>query len=104
MSIGHIVPGGAADVDGRLTSGDEIMYVDGQSVLNTSHHHVVQLMGNAALTGRVTLGIQRKVPQGLLLFVILGSMLSHKNYIILVLFLCRDPNSSWKVRRELISI
>ncbi|KAG1659665.1 Membrane-associated guanylate kinase, WW and PDZ domain-containing protein 2 [Nymphon striatum] len=64
VSIGHIVPAGSADVDGRLNSGDEIMYVDGQSVQNTSHHHVVQLMGNAALTGRVTLGVRRKVPQG----------------------------------------
>ncbi|CAM1323212.1 Uncharacterised protein g8324 [Pycnogonum litorale] len=63
VSIGHIVPGGAADVDGRLESGDEIMYVDGQAVLNTSHHHVVQLMGNAGLAGHVTLGIRRKVTQ-----------------------------------------
>lgn len=51
-------------MDSRLNSGDEIMYVDGQSVLNTSHHHVVQLMGSAAITGRVTLGIRRKMPTG----------------------------------------
>ncbi len=40
VSIGHIVPGGAADLDGRLFSGDEIVAVDGAAVLNTSHHQV----------------------------------------------------------------
>ncbi|XP_075219002.1 membrane associated guanylate kinase, WW and PDZ domain containing protein magi isoform X2 [Lycorma delicatula] len=62
VSIGHIVPGGAADLDGRLCTGDEIITVDSQSVINTSHHHVVQLMGKAAVHGRVTLGIRRRVP------------------------------------------
>ena len=40
VSIGHIVPGGAADLDGRLFSGDEIVAVDGSHVINTSHHQV----------------------------------------------------------------
>ncbi|KAJ1526097.1 hypothetical protein ONE63_009262 [Megalurothrips usitatus] len=62
VSIGHIVPGGAADLDGRLCTGDEMMSVDGQSVINTSHHHVVQLMARAAAAGRVTLGIRRRIP------------------------------------------
>ncbi|XP_063219492.1 membrane-associated guanylate kinase, WW and PDZ domain-containing protein 1 isoform X3 [Bacillus rossius redtenbacheri] len=61
VSIGHIVPGGAADLDGRLCTGDEIVSVDSQSVLSTSHHHVVQLMGKAAANGRVTLGIRRRI-------------------------------------------
>lgn len=60
--MGHIVPGGAADLDGRLCTGDEMMSVDGQSVINTSHHHVVQLMARAAAAGRVTLGIRRRIP------------------------------------------
>ena len=51
VSIGHIVPGGAADLDGRLHTGDEIIYVDGQQVIGSSHHHVVQLMSQAG--GRV---------------------------------------------------
>jgi atrophin-1 interacting protein 3 (BAI1-associated protein 1) len=34
VSIGHIVPGGAADLDGRLCTGDEIVSVDAQSVLS----------------------------------------------------------------------
>ncbi|XP_067119400.1 LOW QUALITY PROTEIN: membrane-associated guanylate kinase, WW and PDZ domain-containing protein 1-like [Centruroides vittatus] len=62
VSIGHIVPGGSADLDGRLRPGDEIISVDGQSVINTTHHHVVQLMGNASINGIVTLGIKRDIP------------------------------------------
>ncbi|XP_043224896.1 membrane-associated guanylate kinase, WW and PDZ domain-containing protein 1-like isoform X2 [Amphibalanus amphitrite] len=57
VSIGHIVPGGAADLDGRLQTGDEIIYVDGQLVIGSSHHHVVQLMSRAG--GRVQLGVRR---------------------------------------------
>ncbi|KAG0429834.1 hypothetical protein HPB47_023262 [Ixodes persulcatus] len=60
VSIGHIVPGGAADLDGRLQTGDEIVFVDSQNVLHASHHHVVQLMGSAALNGCVSLGLRRK--------------------------------------------
>ena len=63
MSIGHIVPGGAADLDGRLFSGDEIVAVDNSSVVNSSHHQVVNLMGQAAQGGQVTLTVQRKIYQ-----------------------------------------
>lgn len=62
VSIGHIVPGGAADLDGRLRTGDEILAVDGMSVVHTSHHHVVQLMGAAALNGRVSITVRRWIP------------------------------------------
>lgn len=55
------MPGGAADVDGTLKSGDEILGVDGQRVVNTSHHHVVQLMSAAAENGKVTLHLRRPV-------------------------------------------
>ncbi|XP_066588814.1 membrane-associated guanylate kinase, WW and PDZ domain-containing protein 1-like isoform X2 [Prorops nasuta] len=61
VSVGHIVPGGAADLDNRLNTGDLIMSVDGESVMNCSHHHVVQLMIAAAQNGRVTLGIRRRI-------------------------------------------
>ncbi|XP_015190619.1 PREDICTED: membrane-associated guanylate kinase, WW and PDZ domain-containing protein 1-like isoform X6 [Polistes dominula] len=61
VSVGHIVPGGAADLDNRLNTGDLIMSVDGESVMNSSHHHVVQLMIAAARNGRVTLGIRRRI-------------------------------------------
>ncbi|XP_052822840.1 membrane-associated guanylate kinase, WW and PDZ domain-containing protein 1 isoform X2 [Octopus bimaculoides] len=61
VSVGHIVPGGAADLDGRLRTGDEIIYVDSHCVLNASHHRVVQLMGCAALNGRVSLRVRRRL-------------------------------------------
>jgi len=63
VSIGHIVPGGAADNDGRLFSGDEIVAVDGQSVLGASHHVVVGMMGHAAQRGQVALTVRRRQPQ-----------------------------------------
>ena len=63
MSIGHIVPGGAADLDGRLYSGDEIVAVDGHSVLGASHHVVVGMMGQAAQRGQVALSIRRRQTQ-----------------------------------------
>lgn len=59
--MGHIVPGGAADLDGRIKTHDEIISVDGQIVLNQSHRKVVELMGNAALNGRVALGLRRRL-------------------------------------------
>ncbi|XP_044007096.1 membrane-associated guanylate kinase, WW and PDZ domain-containing protein 2-like isoform X3 [Aphidius gifuensis] len=61
VSVGLIVPGGAADIDNRLNTGDLIMSVDGESVMNSSHHHVVQLMIAAAQNGQVTLGIRRRI-------------------------------------------
>ena len=65
VSIGHIVPGGAADLDGRLFSGDEIMAVDGQTVMGASHHVVVGMMGHAAQRGQVALSVRRqRQPQG----------------------------------------
>ncbi|XP_042228560.1 uncharacterized protein LOC121870683 isoform X2 [Homarus americanus] len=60
VSIGHIVPGGAADQDGSVNTGDEIIGVDGEMVLGSSHHHVVQLMAGAATHGRVTLTLRRR--------------------------------------------
>ncbi|XP_071817085.1 membrane-associated guanylate kinase, WW and PDZ domain-containing protein 3-like isoform X5 [Apostichopus japonicus] len=62
VSVANIVNGGAADVDGRLQSGDQILYIDGQSVSGASHSKVVTLMNNAGHIGRVSLGIRRIVP------------------------------------------
>ncbi|XP_039184674.1 membrane-associated guanylate kinase, WW and PDZ domain-containing protein 1 isoform X30 [Crotalus tigris] len=59
--IGHIVPLGAADADGRLRSGDELICVDGTPVVGKSHQLVVQLMQQAAKQGHVNLTIRRKV-------------------------------------------
>uniref|UniRef100_A0A8C4VZ98 Membrane-associated guanylate kinase, WW and PDZ domain-containing protein 1 n=1 Tax=Gopherus evgoodei TaxID=1825980 RepID=A0A8C4VZ98_9SAUR len=48
--IGHIVPVGAADADGRLRSGDELICVDGTPVVGKSHQLVVQLMRKVVYT------------------------------------------------------
>lgn len=61
MAVGHIVTGGAADTDGRIRSGDEIVSVDGFSVLKASHRQVVRLMNAAAARGQVTLVVRRRV-------------------------------------------
>ncbi|KAM8758654.1 membrane-associated guanylate kinase, WW and PDZ domain-containing protein 1 isoform 11-T11 [Rhynchonycteris naso] len=59
--IGHIVPLGSADTDGRLRSGDELICVDGTPVIGKSHQLVVQLMQQAAKQGHVNLTVRRKV-------------------------------------------
>jgi len=61
VAIGHIVPGGAADMDQRLKTGDEIMKVNGQSTVNESHHKVVGLMGQASSQGFVHLTVRRRI-------------------------------------------
>lgn len=76
VSIGHIVPGGAADQDRSICTGDEIVGVDGEMVLGASHHRVVQLMSAAATHGRVTLTLRRRTqnPSGMLLWNLYHSM------------------------------
>ena len=58
--IGHIVKYGAADEDGRLRSGDELVSVDSTAVVGKSHQLVVQLMQQAAKQGHVNLTVRRK--------------------------------------------
>lgn len=55
------MPLGAADADGRLRSGDELICVDGTPVVGKSHQLVVQLMQQAAKQGHVNLTVRRKV-------------------------------------------
>ncbi|MFT7804891.1 membrane-associated guanylate kinase, WW and PDZ domain-containing protein 1-like [Arapaima gigas] len=62
--IGHIVKYGAADEDGRLRSGDELICVDGTAVVGKSHQLVVQLMQQAAKQGHVNLTVRRKMGYG----------------------------------------
>ena len=54
------MPGGAADQEGSVTTGDEIIGVDGEMVLGSSHRHVVELMAGASAQGRVTLTLRRR--------------------------------------------
>ncbi|UYV65354.1 MAGI3 [Cordylochernes scorpioides] len=64
VAIGNIVPGGSADLEGTLRTGDEILSIDNQCVVSTSHHFAVQLMSNAAQNGRVTLRVRRHFHSG----------------------------------------
>uniref|UniRef100_A0A8C8D4Z3 Membrane-associated guanylate kinase, WW and PDZ domain-containing protein 3 n=1 Tax=Oncorhynchus tshawytscha TaxID=74940 RepID=A0A8C8D4Z3_ONCTS len=59
--IGAIVPLGAAEKDGRLRAGDELMCIDGVPVKGRSHKQVLELMTNAARNGQVLLTVRRKL-------------------------------------------
>ncbi|XP_038667449.1 membrane-associated guanylate kinase, WW and PDZ domain-containing protein 2a isoform X13 [Scyliorhinus canicula] len=59
--IGAIIAMGAADRDGRLRPGDELVYVDGILVTGKTHRYVIDLMHNAARNGHVSLTVRRKV-------------------------------------------
>ncbi|XP_017553318.1 membrane-associated guanylate kinase, WW and PDZ domain-containing protein 3 isoform X1 [Pygocentrus nattereri] len=59
--IGAIIPHGAAEKDGRLWAGDELMGIDGITVKGKSHKQVLDLMTNAARNGQVLLSVRRKV-------------------------------------------
>ncbi|XP_029989385.1 membrane-associated guanylate kinase, WW and PDZ domain-containing protein 3 isoform X3 [Sphaeramia orbicularis] len=59
--IGAIVPNGAAEKDGRLRAGDELIGIDGVMVKGRSHKQVLDLMTNAARNGHVMLTVRRKV-------------------------------------------
>jgi C-terminal processing protease CtpA/Prc len=61
-TVGAIVPGGTADVDGRLQVGDEITHINGLSVVDAPHQNVISTMGEAAAQGEVVLKIRRKMP------------------------------------------
>ncbi|XP_050314905.1 membrane-associated guanylate kinase, WW and PDZ domain-containing protein 1 [Anthonomus grandis grandis] len=61
VAVGQIVPGGAADLDGRMQTGDEIVSAEGFSVLKAEHRQVVQLINAAAVKGQVNLVLRRKV-------------------------------------------
>lgn len=52
-------------MDGRIRSGDEIISVDGYSVLKASHRQVVQLMNVAGTRGQVHLVLRRRIYSGL---------------------------------------
>ncbi|TRY87084.1 hypothetical protein DNTS_009166 [Danionella cerebrum] len=59
--IGAIVPLGAAEKDGRLRAGDELICIDSVPVKGKSHKQVLELMTNAARNGQVLLTVRRKL-------------------------------------------
>lgn len=52
---------GAAEKDGHLRAGDELIGIDGVMVKGRSHKQVLDLMTNAARNGQVMLTVRRKV-------------------------------------------
>lgn len=54
------MPGGAADAEGHLEVGDEILAVNQQSVIGASHHQVVSLMSQSARLGFVILDVWKR--------------------------------------------
>uniref|UniRef100_A0A8C7YTF8 Membrane-associated guanylate kinase, WW and PDZ domain-containing protein 3 n=1 Tax=Oryzias sinensis TaxID=183150 RepID=A0A8C7YTF8_9TELE len=62
--IGAIVPYGAAEKDGRLRAGDELLCIDGIPVKGKSHKQVLELMTNAARNGHVMLTVRRRLANG----------------------------------------
>lgn len=54
------MPGGAADAEGHLEVGDEILAVNQQSVIGASHHQVVSLMSQSARLGFVVLDVWKR--------------------------------------------
>ncbi|XP_022914800.1 membrane-associated guanylate kinase, WW and PDZ domain-containing protein 1 [Onthophagus taurus] len=61
VAVGHIVQDGAADLDGRIRSGDEIICVDNLSVVQASHRLAVKLVNVAATRGQVVLVLRRRL-------------------------------------------
>ncbi|CAB3406299.1 unnamed protein product [Caenorhabditis bovis] len=59
LSVGQIVIGGAAEEDGRLQEGDEIVEIDGHNVEGASHSEAVVLLETAAHNKHVKLVVRR---------------------------------------------
>lgn len=59
--IGAIVPLGAAEKEGHLRAGDELIAIDGVVVKGRPHKQVLDLMTNAARNGQVLLTVRRTV-------------------------------------------
>ena len=58
VTIGSIVIGGVAHLDGILKAGDEICEINDQNVMNASHHYVVKLMSECG--NNVSLLVRRR--------------------------------------------
>lgn len=58
VTIGSIVIGGVAHLDGILRAGDELISINDRNVMNASHHHVVDLMAECGQS--VSLLVRRR--------------------------------------------
>ncbi|KAK6749570.1 hypothetical protein RB195_001904 [Necator americanus] len=59
LTVGQVVPGGAAAEDGRMQEGDEIVEIDGRNVEGVSHAEAVSLLEHAAHNKHVKLVVRR---------------------------------------------
>jgi len=59
--IRSLVPGGAAQLDGRLVPGDRLMFVNNVRLENATLDEAVQALKGAA-RGRVLLGVTKPLP------------------------------------------
>ncbi|KAK6040370.1 PDZ/DHR/GLGF domain protein, partial [Cooperia oncophora] len=59
LTVGQVVPGGAAADDGRMQEGDEIIEIDGRNVEGVSHVEAVSLLEHAAHSRHVKLVVRR---------------------------------------------
>ncbi|KAJ1345481.1 hypothetical protein KIN20_000027 [Parelaphostrongylus tenuis] len=66
LTVGQVVPGGAAAEDGRMQEGDEIVEIDGRPVEGVSHVEAVALLENAAHNKHVKLVVRRPKMVGVL--------------------------------------
>lgn len=59
LTVGAIIEGGAAHVDGRLREHDEIVEIDGRNAEHGKHTEAVELIKKAAHIGHVKLVVRR---------------------------------------------
>ncbi|PAV61137.1 hypothetical protein WR25_02526 [Diploscapter pachys] len=60
LTVGQIVPNGAAAEDGRMKEGDEIVEIDGHRVEGASHSEAVSLLDVAAHNKHVKMVVRRR--------------------------------------------
>uniref|UniRef100_A0A8C4QI75 Uncharacterized protein n=1 Tax=Eptatretus burgeri TaxID=7764 RepID=A0A8C4QI75_EPTBU len=60
VMLGSLVKGGAAEQDGRLQPGDELIMVNGKNVQQWRHEAVLNSMQEAASAGSVRITVQRR--------------------------------------------
>uniref|UniRef100_A0A915LWM4 Uncharacterized protein n=1 Tax=Meloidogyne javanica TaxID=6303 RepID=A0A915LWM4_MELJA len=59
LLIGSVIPGGAADLDGRMRVGDQIIEIDGETTMAMQHKQAVELIRQASTVGAVKLTLLR---------------------------------------------
>ncbi|XP_060601084.1 membrane-associated guanylate kinase, WW and PDZ domain-containing protein 2-like [Ruditapes philippinarum] len=61
VTVGFIEPGGSAALDGRLQTGDEIIFCNNECVINASHKQVAHIIRCAGRrSGHVSLTVRRR--------------------------------------------